>query len=160
MGEPKKKNVWNKILIVVVILGIIFSYLSYSQDKKMDKMLEELDRKKIEQIDPIEIQNLWWTNFISWWTVLYLFTNCSPILIFWENDKSSESIEMTGFRGAQRWNRTTDTRIFSPWLVNKISIKTIVYMSPVHLPVHQIRRLGIIFLQFLHSTLKKKEWAI
>ena len=52
MGEPKKKNVWNKILIVVVILGIIVSYLSYLQDKKMDKMLEELDRKKIEQIDP------------------------------------------------------------------------------------------------------------
>ncbi len=58
MGEPKKKNVWNKILIVVVILGFIVSYLSYLQDKKMDKMLEELDRKKIEQIDPIEIQNL------------------------------------------------------------------------------------------------------
>ena len=58
MGEPKKKNVWNKILIVVVILGIIVSHLSYLQDKKMDKMLEELDRKKIEQIDPIEIQNL------------------------------------------------------------------------------------------------------
>ena len=45
MGEPKKKNVWNKILIVVVILGIIVSYLSYLQDKKMDKMLEEIDRK-------------------------------------------------------------------------------------------------------------------
>ena len=58
MGEPKKKNVWNKILIVVVILGIIVGYLSNLQDKKMDKMLEELDRKKIEQIDPIEIQNL------------------------------------------------------------------------------------------------------
>ena len=58
MGELKKKNVWNKILIVVVILGFIVSYLSYLQDKKMDKMLEELDRKKIEQIDPIEIQNL------------------------------------------------------------------------------------------------------
>ena len=58
MGEPKKKNVWNKILIVVVILGIIVGYLSYLQDKKMDKMLEELDRKKIEQIDTIEIQNL------------------------------------------------------------------------------------------------------
>ena len=55
MGEPKKKNVWNKILIVVVILGIIVSYLSYLQDKKMDKMLEELDRKKVEQIDPSEI---------------------------------------------------------------------------------------------------------
>ena len=52
MGEPKKKNVWNKVLIVVVILGIIVSYLSYLQDKKMDKMLEELDRKKMEQIDP------------------------------------------------------------------------------------------------------------
>ena len=58
MGEPKKKNVWNKILIVVVILGIIVSHLSYLQDKKMDKMLEEIDRKKMEQIDPIEIQNL------------------------------------------------------------------------------------------------------
>ena len=58
MGEPKKKNVWNKILIVVVILGIIVSYLSNLQDKKMDKMLEEIDRKKMEQIDPIEIQNL------------------------------------------------------------------------------------------------------
>tara|TARA_B100000989_G_scaffold151158_1_gene112761 strand:- start:151 stop:327 length:177 start_codon:yes stop_codon:yes gene_type:complete len=58
MGEPKKKNVWNKILIVVVILGIIVGYLSYLQDKKMNKMLEELDRKKMEQIDPIEIQNL------------------------------------------------------------------------------------------------------
>ena len=58
MGEPKKKNVWNKILTVVVILGIIVGYLSYLQDKKMNKMLEELDRKKMEQIDPIEIQNL------------------------------------------------------------------------------------------------------
>lgn len=58
MGEPKKKNVWNKILIVVVILGIIVGYLSYLQDKKMNKMLEEPDRKKMEQIDPIEIQNL------------------------------------------------------------------------------------------------------
>ena len=57
MGETKKKNVWNKILIVVVILGIIVGYLSYLQDKKMDKMLEEIDRKKMEQIDPIEIQN-------------------------------------------------------------------------------------------------------
>ena len=58
MGEPKKKNVWSKILIVVVILGIIVGYLSYLQDKKMNKMLEELDRKKMEQIDPSEIQNL------------------------------------------------------------------------------------------------------
>ena len=58
MGEPKKKNVWNKVLIVIVILGIIVGYLSYLQDKKMDKMLEEIDRKKMEQIDPIEIQNL------------------------------------------------------------------------------------------------------
>ena len=58
MGEPKKKNVWNKILIVVVILGIIVGYLSYLQDKKMDKMLEEIDRKNMEQIGPIEIQNL------------------------------------------------------------------------------------------------------
>ena len=58
MGEPKKNNVWNKILIVVVILGIIVGYLSYLQDKKMDKMLEEIDRKEMEQIDPIEIENL------------------------------------------------------------------------------------------------------
>ena len=56
--KEEKKNVWNKILIVVVILGIIVGYLSYLQDKKMNKMLEELDRKKMEQIDPIEIQNL------------------------------------------------------------------------------------------------------
>ena len=56
--KEEKKNVWNKILIVVVILGIIVGYLSYLQDKKMDKMLEEIDRKKMEQIDPIEIQNL------------------------------------------------------------------------------------------------------
>jgi heme/copper-type cytochrome/quinol oxidase subunit 4 len=53
--KEKKKNVWNYILIVFVILGIIVGYLSYLQDKKMDKMLEELDRKKMEQIDPIEI---------------------------------------------------------------------------------------------------------
>ena len=53
--KEKKKNVWNYTLIVVVILGIIVGYLSYLQDKKMDKMLEELDRKKMEQIDPIEI---------------------------------------------------------------------------------------------------------
>ena len=58
MGEPKKKNVWNYILIVVVILGIIVGYLSYLQDKRMDKRLEEaLDRKKMEQIDPSEIHN-------------------------------------------------------------------------------------------------------
>ena len=56
--KEEKKNVWNKILIVVVILGIIDGYLSYLQDKNMDKMLEEIDRKKMEQIDPIEIQNL------------------------------------------------------------------------------------------------------
>ena len=54
MGEPKKKNVWNKILIVVVILGIIVGYLSYLQDKRMDKMEQELDRKKMEQIEPSE----------------------------------------------------------------------------------------------------------
>ena len=53
--KEKKKNVWNYTLIVVVILGIIVGYLSYLQDKKMDKMEEELDRKKMEQIDPIEI---------------------------------------------------------------------------------------------------------
>ena len=56
--KEEKKNVWNKILIVVVILGIIVGYLSYLQDKRMDKMLEEIDRKKTEQIDPSEIQNL------------------------------------------------------------------------------------------------------
>ena len=54
MGEPKKKKFWNKVLIVVVILGIIVGYLSYLQDKRMDKMLEELDRKKMEQIEPSE----------------------------------------------------------------------------------------------------------
>ena len=51
--KEKKKNVWNYTLIVVVILGIIVGYLSYLQDKKMDKMEEELDRKKMEQIAPI-----------------------------------------------------------------------------------------------------------
>ena len=49
--KEKKKNIWNHILIVVVILGIIVGYLSYLQDKKMDKMEEELDRTKMEQID-------------------------------------------------------------------------------------------------------------
>ena len=44
--KEKKKNVWNYILIVVVILGIIVGYLSYLQDKKMDKMEEELDKKR------------------------------------------------------------------------------------------------------------------
>ena len=48
--KEKKKNVWNYILIVFVILGIIIGYLSYLQDKKMDKMEEELDRTKMEQI--------------------------------------------------------------------------------------------------------------
>jgi hypothetical protein len=52
MGKVKKKNIWNYILLVVVILGIIVGYLSYLQDKKMDKMEEELEQKKIEQIDP------------------------------------------------------------------------------------------------------------
>ena len=50
--KKEKKNVWYYILIVVVILGIIVGYLSYLQDKKMDKMEEELDRKKMEQLDP------------------------------------------------------------------------------------------------------------
>ena len=50
-GKEKKKNVWNYILIVVAILGIIVGYLSYLQDKKMDKMEEELDGTKMEQID-------------------------------------------------------------------------------------------------------------
>ena len=54
MGEPKKKKFWNKVLIVVVILGIIVGYLSYLQDKRMDKIEQELDRKKIEQIEPSE----------------------------------------------------------------------------------------------------------
>ena len=57
-GKEEKKKFWNKMLIVVVILGIIVGYLSYLQDEKMNKMLEELDRKKMEQIDPSEIQNL------------------------------------------------------------------------------------------------------
>ena len=51
MGEPKKKKFWNKVLIVVVILGIIVGYLSYLQDKRMDKMEEELEWRlqKIEK---------------------------------------------------------------------------------------------------------------
>ena len=57
--KEEKKKFWNYTLIVVVIFGIIVGYLSYLQDKRMDKSLEEaLDRKKMEQIDPIEIQNL------------------------------------------------------------------------------------------------------
>lgn len=56
--KEEKKKFWNYILIVVVILGIIVGYLSYLQDKRMDKMLEELDRKKTEQTDPSEISNL------------------------------------------------------------------------------------------------------
>ena len=44
--KEKNKNVWNYILIVVVILGIIVGYLAYLQDKKMDKMEEELDSKE------------------------------------------------------------------------------------------------------------------
>ena len=46
MGIVKKKNIWNYILIVVVIIGIIVGYLSYLQDKKMDKMEEELNKKR------------------------------------------------------------------------------------------------------------------
>ena len=53
--KKEKKTVWNYILIVVVILGIIVGYLSYLQDKEMDKREEELDRKKVEQIDSSEI---------------------------------------------------------------------------------------------------------
>ena len=44
--KEKNKNVWNYTLIVVVILGIIVGYLSHLQDKKMDKMEEELDSKE------------------------------------------------------------------------------------------------------------------
>ena len=50
--KEEKKKFWNYILIVVVIFGIFVGYLSYLQDKRMNKMLEELDRKKMEQIDP------------------------------------------------------------------------------------------------------------
>ena len=54
--KEEKKKFWNYTLIVVVIFGIIVGYLSYLQDKRMDKRLEEaLDRKKMEQIDPSEI---------------------------------------------------------------------------------------------------------
>ena len=57
--KEEEKKFWNNILIVIVILGIIVGYLSYLQDKRMDKRLEEaLDRKKMEQIDPSEISNL------------------------------------------------------------------------------------------------------
>ena len=56
--KEEKKKFWNYALIVVVILGIIVGYLSYLQDKRMDKRLEEaIDRKKMEQIDPSEISN-------------------------------------------------------------------------------------------------------
>ena len=44
--KEEKKKFWNYTLIVVVILGIIVGYLSYLQDKKMDKMEEELDSKE------------------------------------------------------------------------------------------------------------------
>ena len=47
-----KKNVWNYILIVIVILGLIVCYFAYLQDKEMDKMEEELEQKKMEQLDP------------------------------------------------------------------------------------------------------------
>ena len=50
--KEEKEKFWNYTLIVVVILGIIVGYLSYLQDKRMDKMEQELDRKKMEQIDP------------------------------------------------------------------------------------------------------------
>lgn len=53
--KEEKKKFWNNILIVIVILGIIVGYLSYLQDKRMDKREEALDRKKMEQIDPSEI---------------------------------------------------------------------------------------------------------
>ena len=40
--------------IDVVILGIIVGYLSYLQDKKMDKMEQELDRKIVTPIIKLE----------------------------------------------------------------------------------------------------------
>ena len=48
----KKKNIWNYILIVIVILGLRVCHFSYLQDKEMDKMEEELEQKKMEQLDP------------------------------------------------------------------------------------------------------------
>ena len=44
------KIVWNYILIVVLILGIIVSYLSYIQDMKMNKMEEETSDSLSRQI--------------------------------------------------------------------------------------------------------------
>tara|TARA_B100000886_G_C20162484_1_gene382640 strand:- start:41 stop:232 length:192 start_codon:yes stop_codon:yes gene_type:complete len=57
--KEEKKNVWNYTLIVVVILGIIVGYLSYLQDKRMDKMEEELEWRfhKIEKDDQKEDPN-------------------------------------------------------------------------------------------------------
>ena len=39
-----------------IIEMLFFAYRDFT--KEPDKMLEEIDRKKMEQIDPIEIQNL------------------------------------------------------------------------------------------------------
>ena len=39
-----------------IIEMLFFAYRDFT--KEPDKMLEEIDRKKIEQIDPIEIQTL------------------------------------------------------------------------------------------------------
>ena len=40
--------------------------------------------------------------------------------------------------GAQRWNRTTDTRIFSPLLMNKNLIRMNVSEVTVHTTVYKI----------------------
>ena len=54
--KEEKRKFQNYTLIVVVTLGIIVGYLSYLQDKKMDKLLEELDERmdKIEKDDQKE----------------------------------------------------------------------------------------------------------
>ena len=52
MSKVKKKNIWNYILILIVILGVRVCQYSNLQDKEMDKMEEELEQKKMEQLDP------------------------------------------------------------------------------------------------------------
>ena len=78
MGEPKNKNVWNYILIVVVVLGIFVGYLSYLQDKKMDKMEQELDRKK----DDLIKKQFPKTNYFDYGNHKNIFANLSIKLNF------------------------------------------------------------------------------
>ena len=56
MGKVKKKKDkrdWRYyILILIVILGVRVCQYYNLQDKEMDKMEEELEQKKMEQLDP------------------------------------------------------------------------------------------------------------